>query len=128
MSSPLACRVLARPRHTRCNTPAAHAESGNSLVVAGLASDNHSMLFGREAELQRFAVFLEWVRSGGGVALVITGDAGTGKTALLHRLMTMAGELGGFTILQARCLESESEIPYAGLADVTRPLRDLTGR
>ena len=59
------------------------------------------------------------------VALVILGDPGTGKTTLLDHLITMAGELGGFTILQARCLEAESEISYAGLADVTRPLRGL---
>ena len=85
------------------------------------------MLFGREPELERFEDFLKRVRSGAGVALVIMGDPGTGKTALLNHLITMAGELGGFTILQARCLEAESEIPYAGLADVARPLRGLIG-
>ena len=83
------------------------------------------MLLGREAELERLGGFLEHVRAGGGVALVILGDPGAGKTALLDHLITMASALGGFTVLQARCLEAESEIPYSGLADVTRPLREL---
>ena len=83
------------------------------------------MLLGREAELERLGGFLEHVRAGGGDALVILGDPGAGKTALLDHLITMASALGGFTVLQARCLEAESEIPYSGLADVTRPLREL---
>ena len=83
------------------------------------------MLLGRDAELERFGGFLERVRGGASVALVILGDPGAGKTALLDHLITTASEFGGFALVQACCLEAESEIPYSGLADVTRPLRGL---
>lgn len=83
------------------------------------------MLLGRDTELERFGGLLERVRGGASVALAILGDPGVGKTALLDQLITMTDVLGGVTVLQARCLEAESEIPYSGLADVTRPLRGL---
>ena len=83
------------------------------------------MLVGRGAELERFGDFLGRVRGGASGALVILGDPGTGKTALLGRLIAMANAPGGFTVLQARCLEAESEIAYGGLADVIRPLHGL---
>ena len=83
------------------------------------------MLLGREAELERFSGLLEHARSGVSAALVILGDPGAGKTTLLDHLITTATALSAFTVLQARCLEAESEIPYSGLADVTRPVRGL---
>ena len=83
------------------------------------------MLLGREAELERCSGLLERVRGGVSAALVILGDPGAGKTALLEHLITAASAPGAFTVLQARCLEAESEIPYSGLADVTRPLGGL---
>ena len=106
--------------------PVAPSESGNSLVVViGTTPHDPGVLLGRDAELERCGGFLERVRGGASAALVILGDPGTGKTALLDHLITMASMLGGFTVLQARCLEAESEISYSGLADVTRPLRGL---
>jgi DNA-binding CsgD family transcriptional regulator/tetratricopeptide (TPR) repeat protein len=94
-------------------------------VVVETTPHHPGMLLGRDAELERFGGFLERVRGGASGALVILGDPGAGKTALLDHLITTASALGGFTVLQARCLEAESEIPYSGLADVTRPLRRL---
>jgi DNA-binding CsgD family transcriptional regulator/tetratricopeptide (TPR) repeat protein len=109
-----------------CSMPVTNPESGNSLVVAaGTTPHDPGGLLGRDAELERLGGFLEHVRGGASDALVILGDPGAGKTALLTHLVTTAGTLGGFTVLQARCLEAESEIPYSGLADVTRPVRGL---
>ena len=84
-----------------------------------------TLLLGRDAELEQLGGFLHRVREGVSAALVILGDPGAGKTALLDHLVTTASALGGFTVLQARCLEAESEISYSGLADVTRPVRGL---
>jgi DNA-binding CsgD family transcriptional regulator len=94
-------------------------------VVIGTTPHDPGVLLGRDAELERSGGFLECVRSGASLALVILGDPGTGKTALLDHLITTANARGGFTVLQARCLEAESEISYSGLADVTRPLCGL---
>ena len=106
--------------------PVAPSESGNSLVVViGTTPHDPGMLLGRDAELERCGGFLERVRGGASAALVIVGNPGAGKTALLDHLITVASAPGGFTVLQARCLEAESEISYSGLADVTRPLRGL---
>ncbi len=90
-----------------------------------MAPHGRGMLLGRDAELEQLGSFLYRVRGGVSDALVILGDPGAGKTALLDHLVTTANALGGFTVLQARCLEAESEISYSGLADVTRPVRRL---
>ena len=72
------------------------------------------MLVGRGTELEVLEAALE---AGGSLALV--GEAGVGKTALLAELRRRAD---GFTVAAARGTERESGLPFAGLADVVRPL------
>jgi len=60
------------------------------------------MLLGRSREQGRIAALLEATRAGHGGALVIRGEVGIGKTALL----TEATAADGFTILRARGLET----------------------
>lgn len=57
-------------------------------------------------------------------SLVLTGDPGIGKSTLLAYGAERARELG-MTALSARGYESESEIPFAGLADLLRPVLHL---
>ncbi len=50
--------------------------------------------------------------------LVIRGDPGLGKTALLREAASRAD---GFTVLSCRGYESESQLAFAGLGDLLRP-------
>ena len=77
------------------------------------------MLVGREAERARLRGVLEAARRGRGTALVLRGEPGIGKTALLADLRDGAD---GFLLLQARGIESESRLAFAGLADLVRPV------
>jgi DNA-binding CsgD family transcriptional regulator len=58
-------------------------------------------------------------------ALIVHGDPGIGKTALLDEVVARAA---GFTILRAQPLQTESELPFAGLSDLLRPLLPLLDR
>ncbi|WP_067533840.1 AAA family ATPase [Nocardia crassostreae] len=80
------------------------------------------MLYGRAEELRRIGALLEAAASGRSAALVVVGDAGEGKTALLDaaaRLTTNPGQ-----VLRCAGVESESELPFAGLQSLLRPVLD----
>ena len=79
------------------------------------------MLLGRRAETDRIDALIHGAKRGQGGALVIRGEPGVGKTALL-RYATDAAE--GMQILTAAGVESESELPYSGMADLLRPILD----
>jgi hypothetical protein len=53
--------------------------------------------------------------------LVLRGEAGIGKTALLDYLVASASDL---TVLRAVGVESEMELAYAGLHQLCAPLAD----
>jgi DNA-binding CsgD family transcriptional regulator len=57
--------------------------------------------------------------------MVVLGEPGIGKTALLEQAV---GSAGGFVVLRARPLEAESDLAFAGLADVVRPILHLRER
>jgi DNA-binding CsgD family transcriptional regulator len=77
------------------------------------------MLLGREMEIARLDGLLETARAGRSGTLVVTAEPGIGKTALLDHI---AGRADGFTVLRSHGLESEAELPFVALADLTRPL------
>jgi hypothetical protein len=57
--------------------------------------------------------------------LVVRGEAGVGKTALLESLVAGAD---GMTVLRTRGVESEAELPYAALHRLLRPVLAATDR
>ncbi|MGH3266889.1 MAG: ATP-binding protein, partial [Trebonia sp.] len=69
-------------------------------------------LYGREAELAVLDDLLSKARAGNSGALVLRGDPGIGKTALLDAAVDRAD---GFRVIRAIGIEEESELPYAGL-------------
>jgi predicted ATPase len=77
------------------------------------------MLVGRQAERSLIAGLLATVRGGDGGALVVRGEAGIGKTALLRQALD---ESDGLIVLRAAGVESEAEVPYAGLHELLRPI------
>ena len=76
------------------------------------------MLLGRDAELARIGALLEAARASRSGALLIRGEPGIGKTALLEDALAQAGDM---QVLRARGVESESDLPFAGLHQLTRP-------
>ena len=83
------------------------------------------MLIGREAELERLESALDAARSGGSAAVVVWGEPGIGKTALLLAAIERAE---GMTVVRTRGLEAEAELPFAGLADLCEPVLRLRER
>ena len=83
------------------------------------------MLLGWDRELARLGRMLDAAQHGPSSAVIMHGDPGVGKTALLD---AAAGIARGFTVLRARPLQAESELPFAGLADLLRPLLGLLDR
>ena len=60
---------------------------------------------------------------GGGTAVIIAGEAGVGKTALLTHVAGVASERG-LRVLKGRGEESEAVLAFATLADLLRPSRE----
>ena len=65
------------------------------------------------------------VRTGHSRALVLRGEAGVGKSALLDYLVRHAS---GCTVARAAGIESEMELAYAGLQQLCAPFLDRLGR
>jgi DNA-binding CsgD family transcriptional regulator len=82
-------------------------------------------LHGRDAELNQIEQALAAAREGRSAALLISGEAGIGKTALLEHAVASAD---GFQLLRARGYESERDLPYAGLHALLGPILDLRER
>src|SRR5262249_51822173 len=76
-------------------------------------------LLGRSAEQREIRRVLELARGGAGGALVLTGEAGVGKSTLLHQAGAEAADL---QVLSAAGIEAESALPFAGLHALLSPL------
>ncbi|MBB5078379.1 ATP-binding protein [Nonomuraea endophytica] len=70
------------------------------------------MMVGRSAERSRLVRLVADAKAGRSRSLVVRGEAGIGKTALLEYA---AGVAGGMRILRVVGIESEAEIPFAAL-------------
>src|SRR5215210_3363213 len=80
------------------------------------------MLLGREAECARIDALLEAARKGSSGVLVLRGEPGIGKSALLAYARERAT---GMLVLSADGVESEAELPFAGLSQLVAPGLDL---
>ena len=79
-------------------------------------------MVGRKDERARLKALLDAAREGRSGALLLHGPPGIGKTELLRDVISLAGD---FRLLRARGMESESDIPFAGLAELVTPLLGL---
>jgi DNA-binding CsgD family transcriptional regulator len=82
-------------------------------------------LRGRAVECAKVDELLAAVREGHSGVLVMRGDAGVGKTALLD---FAAAGAAGTRVLRACGVESELELPYATLHQLCLPLLDGVGQ
>jgi DNA-binding CsgD family transcriptional regulator len=79
------------------------------------------VLVGRSTETARIDRLLAQARSGLAGVLVVRGEAGVGKSALLEYAVTQAD---GFTVLEGIGIESEAELAFAGLHQLVRRVLD----
>ncbi|MEV0614432.1 LuxR family transcriptional regulator [Nonomuraea sp. NPDC050404] len=79
------------------------------------------MLHGRERERALLARLLDDARERRSGVLVVRGEAGIGKSALLDFAAARAGEM---RVLRGFGVESESELPYAAAHQLLRPVAD----
>src|SRR5215469_6362803 len=82
------------------------------------------MLFGRSEQLTAIDRLLDGMRSGRAGVLTLRGEAGIGKTALLD---AAAEKAAGTRVLRVTGVESEAELPFAGLHALMRPVLDDIG-
>jgi AAA ATPase domain len=77
-------------------------------------------LVGRAGELDVLDGLLEGVSAAAGAALLVSGEAGIGKSRLLAETRARA-EARGFRVLATAGAETETELPFAGLHRLLRP-------
>jgi DNA-binding CsgD family transcriptional regulator/tetratricopeptide (TPR) repeat protein len=76
-------------------------------------------LVGRAAELGRLTALLAEAEAGQPVVVLVSGDAGVGKSRLVTELSARAASRG-FTVLSGHCAELADTVPYLPLADALR--------
>ena len=87
--------------------------------------DARSGLRGRARECRELDDLLAGVRAARGQVLVLRGEAGSGKTALLDHLLTQSS---GCRIVRAAGVEAEGELAYAGLHQLCAPHLEVVTR
>lgn len=79
-------------------------------------------LVGRERELSALRGFVA-ESTVDGAALLLSGEPGVGKSALLHTVADLAAEHGG-RIIRGEGVEYETDVSFAGLHQLVDPLTD----
>ena len=91
---------------------------GDGRSLAGLPV---AALVGRDGLCQQLDQFLSAVRTGQSGSLVVRGEPGIGKTALLEYL---AARAQGGRVERITGVQSELELAYAGLQQLCQPMLD----
>jgi DNA-binding CsgD family transcriptional regulator len=82
-------------------------------------------LRGRSRERAQLGRLLTGIRSGRSGVLVVRGEAGIGKTALLEQLIEQAS---GCTVARAAGVQADMELPFAGLQQLFGSMLGSLGR
>ncbi|MEU1205325.1 AAA family ATPase [Nocardia sp. NPDC005825] len=89
------------------------------------SSDRAHPLRGRRNECEPLDRVLADVQSGRSRVLVLRGEAGIGKTALVEYLI---GNAAGYQVARATGVESQMELAFAGLHQLCAPMMDRLDR
>jgi AAA ATPase domain len=84
-----------------------------------------AVLYGREAERARIDSLIDDARASRSGVLILRGEAGIGKSSLLEHAVARTD---GMRVLRASGVESESELAFAGLHQLLRPVLGLRER
>src|SRR6185437_14842440 len=79
-------------------------------------------LIGRAKQADRLHAMIDTVREAG-AALVLRGEAGVGKSALIADASAYA-RAAGLRVLSTVGVQGEARLPYAGLRQLLQPVRD----
>src|SRR3954451_19997919 len=93
----------------------------NRSITCRPTETERAEMRGRRTECETLDHLLERVRGGQSAALVVRGTPGIGKTALLEYAIDSASDL---SVVRAAAVESEIELPFAGLHQLCVPLLD----
>ena len=77
------------------------------------------MLYGRDAERSRIGELLDGARKSRSAVLVISGEPGVGKSALLEDARDQADDI---RVLSGTGVETEANLPFAALHQIVRPV------
>src|SRR6476661_439846 len=95
------------------------------MADGGVSLHQSVGLRGRSSECALLDQLLDAARRGVGRSLVVHGEPGIGKTALLEHLVESASDMA---VLRAAGVESEMELAFAGLHQLFFPLLDRLDR
>lgn len=104
--------------------PSSHSVVSRTDTGGRCGSGGAAELIGRRAECAVLERLVEVVSAGESRALVIHGEPGVGKTALLDHL---AGRASNCRVLRAAGVRSEMELAFAALHQLCSPLLDRLG-
>jgi DNA-binding CsgD family transcriptional regulator len=93
--------------------------------MSGPVLSSGGQLLGREREREVLGRLLDGVRSGRGGVLMVHGDAGVGKTALLEYAVEAGRE---FRIARTSGVEGEMELPFAAVQQLCSAFLELMDR
>jgi hypothetical protein len=98
-----------------------------SETARGKAADERQRptLLGRSDECAQLDGLMKDIQRGESRSMVLRGEAGIGKTALLKYLVTAASDL---TVVRAVGAESDMELPFASLHQLCGPMLDRLPR
>src|ERR687892_2010249 len=86
-----------------------------------MSTHTPQVLRGRDSECEALDRLLDRVRDGHSEALVVRGEPGVGKTALLEYVLERAS---GCRVARAAGVQSEMELAFAGLHQLCAPMLD----
>ena len=90
-------------------------------MTRSAAREPRPALYGRTRECALLDGLIADIRLGDSRSLVLRGEAGIGKTALLEYLIASASDL---TVMRAAGVESEMELAYSGLHQLCAMILD----
>jgi DNA-binding CsgD family transcriptional regulator len=89
---------------------------GGVAVAGGVGADPRRGLVGRSIELGQLRLAVRQVAGGAGQAMLITGEAGIGKTCLVAEGLAAAVD-AGFQVFQGAADELEQRRPFGAIGD-----------
>ena len=87
-----------------------------------MSQDTRHRLLGRTRELETLDRLVRDVRDGQSRVLVLRGEAGIGKSALLDRVAAQAAQDSRLQVARAAGVEAESDFAYSALQQLCAPL------
>lgn len=96
--------------------------AGVPVLASGKSPNFRPALVGRSEEFDAIRRLLEAARSGEASGLVLVGEPGIGKSALLDSARTLAED---FLCLSCRGAEAETDLAHGGLFELLTPVRHL---